>query len=62
MVYLKSTKDLISEYVEDSFQFVPPFGRRVKMPYWSIPVEFMKKSFFPELAKQTFEYAKATKK
>lgn len=62
VVYLKSNEELAGEYVEGSFQFEPPFGRQAKMPYWNVPVDFMKNTRFPEYAGKALEFARATKK
>lgn len=62
VVYLKSTKELAGDYVEDGFQFVPPFGRRAKMPYWNIPEEMLSGERVIEWANESLEYAKASKK
>lgn len=62
VAYLKSTQDDAGRYVKDGFQFVPPFGRRAKMPYWNVPEEMMGGEYLVRWAKESLEYAKASKK
>ena len=61
-VYLKSNKELVKKFVEKSYQFQPPFGRRAKMPYWNVTEEFMNNSNFPKYASMALQYAIETKK
>lgn len=62
IAYFKATKEIAGEYVEDSYQFVPPFGRRAAMPYWNVPEEMFESDELFEWAGRALEYARATKK
>ncbi len=63
VAYLKATEEMSGEYVEDGYQFEPPFGRRMKMPYWNVPEELLRdRERFSEWSGKALEYARATKK
>lgn len=62
VAYLKSTEELAGRYVDDGFQFVPPFGRRAAMPYWNVPEGLFGSWVLHEWAGKALEYALATKK
>ncbi len=62
VAYLKSTGDESSKYVKEGFQFVPPFGRKAKMPYWNVPEKMMGGEQLLKWANESLEYARASKK
>jgi len=63
VAYLKSTTEVAIAYSEDSAQFVPPFRRTTRMPYWSVPEEILgDMARFAEWARKSLEHARETKK
>ncbi len=61
VVYIKSTAEMAGRYVENGFQFEPPFRKSVRMPYWNVP-EDIGCDLLSEWAAEALEYTRASKK